>query len=52
MLERGAISDEDRDSARAAIGSVPFLFFTDADTGRGNLRYRRYDGDLGLIQSD
>lgn len=27
----------------------PFLFFTDADTGRGRLLYRRYDGDLGLI---
>lgn len=28
---------------------LPFLFFTDAATGRGNLLYRRYDGDLGLI---
>jgi len=28
---------------------APFLFFTDAATGRGRLLYRRYDGDLGLI---
>jgi hypothetical protein len=30
-------------------GWLPFLFFTDHDTGRGNLLYRRYDGDLGLV---
>lgn len=28
---------------------LPWVFFTDRDTGRGNLLYRRYDGDLGLI---
>ncbi|MTE17285.1 sigma 54 modulation/S30EA ribosomal C-terminal domain-containing protein [Nocardia aurantiaca] len=28
---------------------LPFLFYTDPDTGRGNLLYRRYDADLGLI---
>lgn len=28
---------------------LPFVFFTDAATGRGPLLYRRYDGDLGLI---
>jgi len=27
----------------------PFLFFVDAQTGRGNLIYHRYDGDYGLI---
>lgn len=27
----------------------PFLFFTDAVTGRGNVLYRRYDGQYGLI---
>ncbi len=27
----------------------PFLFFTDAGTGRGNVLYRRYDGHYGLI---
>jgi Sigma 54 modulation/S30EA ribosomal protein C terminus len=28
---------------------LPFLFFTDAEDGRGRLLYRRYDGDLGLV---
>ncbi|WP_330181548.1 sigma 54 modulation/S30EA ribosomal C-terminal domain-containing protein [Nocardia sp. NBC_01503] len=28
---------------------LPFLFYTDFDTGRGHLMYRRYDADLGLI---
>ncbi|WP_433679362.1 sigma 54 modulation/S30EA ribosomal C-terminal domain-containing protein [Nocardia sp. CA-119907] len=28
---------------------LPFLFFTDADTGRGRLLYRRYDGDLTIV---
>lgn len=27
----------------------PFMFFADEDTGRGNVLYRRYDGDYGLI---
>jgi hypothetical protein len=25
------------------------MFFTDPDTGRGQLLYPRYDGNLGLI---
>lgn len=29
---------------------LPFLFFTDRADGRGRLLYRRYDGDLGLVQ--
>ncbi|MTE15233.1 sigma 54 modulation/S30EA ribosomal C-terminal domain-containing protein [Nocardia aurantiaca] len=28
---------------------LPFLFYTDAEDGRGRLLYRRYDGDLGLV---
>lgn len=28
---------------------LPFLFYTDRNTGRGFLMYRRYDNDLGLI---
>lgn len=28
-----------------------FLFFTDADTGRGNVIYLRYDGHYGLIEA-
>ena len=27
----------------------PFLFFVNAETGRGNVIYHRYDGDYGLI---
>ncbi|WP_051022348.1 sigma 54 modulation/S30EA ribosomal C-terminal domain-containing protein [Nocardia pneumoniae] len=28
---------------------LPFLFYTDPDTGRGGLLYRRYDDDLALV---
>ncbi|MEV0252424.1 sigma 54 modulation/S30EA ribosomal C-terminal domain-containing protein [Nocardia sp. NPDC050712] len=28
---------------------LPYLFFTDADCGRGRLLYRRYDGDLSIV---
>lgn len=37
--------------ARKDLGTLeaPFLFFTDEATGRGNVLYRRYDGDFGLI---
>lgn len=28
---------------------LPFLFFIDADSGRGRLLYRRYDGDLTIV---
>lgn len=34
---------------RLCAGWLPYLFYTDPDTRRGNLLYRRYDGDLGLI---
>jgi hypothetical protein len=34
---------------RLAEGWLPFVFFTDRDSGRGNVLYRRYDGDLALI---
>jgi hypothetical protein len=38
---------------RLVAGWLPFVFYTDADSGRGRgrgrLLYRRYDGDLGLI---
>lgn len=36
-------------ATRLADGWLPFVFYTDPDTRRGNLLYRRYDGDLGLI---
>lgn len=34
---------------RLCRSGMPFLFFTDAATGRGALLYRRYDGDLTLV---
>jgi hypothetical protein len=34
---------------RLADRRLPFVFYTDADTGRGNVLYRRYAGNLGLI---
>jgi hypothetical protein len=42
-LTEAAAVDRMRDQGPA------FLFFNDADTGRGRLLYRRYDGNLGLI---
>jgi hypothetical protein len=36
-------------TSRLVRGWLPFVFFTDRDTGRGNLVYRRYDGELGRI---
>ena len=30
-------------------GDLPFLFFVDPETGRGQVLYRRYDGHYGLI---
>jgi ribosome-associated translation inhibitor RaiA len=34
---------------RLDLSGQPFVFFTDAATGRGNLLYHRYDGHYGLI---
>ncbi|QIS11337.1 sigma 54 modulation/S30EA ribosomal C-terminal domain-containing protein [Nocardia arthritidis] len=34
---------------RLCAYGLPYLFYTDRDTGRGHLLYRRYDADLGLI---
>jgi hypothetical protein len=36
-------------AARLEAAGQPFLFFLDAQTGRGNLLYHRYDGHYGLI---
>ncbi len=30
-------------------GGLPYLFFTDRESGRGQLLYRRYDGDLTIV---
>ncbi|MFC8245907.1 sigma 54 modulation/S30EA ribosomal C-terminal domain-containing protein [Streptomyces chartreusis] len=34
---------------RLDISGLPFVFFTDDNTGRGNVLYHRYDGHYGLI---
>ncbi|MGI5241220.1 hypothetical protein [Dactylosporangium sp. CA-139066] len=36
-------------AAHMAQGWLPFLFFTDSASGRGNLAYRRYDAGTGLV---
>ena len=36
-------------ATRLTDGWLPYVFYTDHQTKRGNLLYRRYDGDLGLI---
>lgn len=36
-------------ATRLAEHRLPFVFYSDHTTHRGNLLYRRYDGDLGLI---
>lgn len=35
--------------ARLNLLGLPFLFFLDADRGRGAVLYHRYDGHYGLI---
>lgn len=30
-------------------GGLPYLFYIDAETGRGNVVYRRYDGHYGVL---
>jgi hypothetical protein len=37
---------------RLGDGWLPFLFFTNKLSGRGNVVYRRYDGGLGVIAPD
>lgn len=39
------------DEARERLGllGLPFLFFLDADRGRGAVLYHRYDGHYGLV---
>jgi ribosome-associated translation inhibitor RaiA len=34
---------------RLDAGREPFVFFAEANTGRGNVAYRRYDGHYGVI---
>jgi hypothetical protein len=35
--------------ARLVLTGWPFVFFVDADSGRGGVLYHRYDGHYGLI---
>jgi len=34
---------------RLDVSGEPFVFYLDAESGRGNVLYRRYDGNYGLI---
>ncbi|MFD4660647.1 HPF/RaiA family ribosome-associated protein [Kitasatospora sp. NPDC058444] len=36
-------------AARLDLGGLPFVFFTNSETGRGNVLYHRYDGHYGVI---
>ena len=40
-----------RENALAILdeSNAPFEFFVDAESGRGQVAYRRYDGHYGLI---
>jgi hypothetical protein len=35
---------------RLEVSGAPFIFFQRAETGRGAVLYRRYDGHYGLIE--
>ena len=39
----------DEAEERLDVGHEPFVFFVDAESGRGNVVYRRFDGHYGLI---
>jgi ribosome-associated translation inhibitor RaiA len=48
------LPDQSTLTVRAAIDALdatdwPWLFYRDVDSGRGNVLYRRHDGDYGLI---
>ncbi|QLY34360.1 sigma 54 modulation/S30EA ribosomal C-terminal domain-containing protein [Nocardia huaxiensis] len=43
------VSPEHAAAARLCEHGLPFLFYTDRDTGRGHLLYRRYDAGLTLV---
>jgi ribosome-associated translation inhibitor RaiA len=45
----GPVMDLDSAAARLERPDERLVFFTDEDTGRGNVLYRRYDGHYGLI---
>ena len=39
----------DEAEERLDVGHEPFVFFADAESARGNVVYRRFDGHYGLI---
>lgn len=41
---------DDEAIVRLCLGGLPYLFFTHPATRRGQLLYRRFDGDLGLVR--
>ncbi|BAW05936.1 hypothetical protein [Nocardia seriolae] len=43
---------EDEAVSRLCTGGLPYLFFTDSDTRRGRLLYRRFDGNLSLVTAN
>jgi hypothetical protein len=43
------VLDEPGAKRRLDMTGLPFVFFADATTGRGNVLYLRYDGHYGLI---
>ncbi|WP_238015754.1 sigma 54 modulation/S30EA ribosomal C-terminal domain-containing protein [Dactylosporangium sp. AC04546] len=47
---RTPVLDRAEAAEHLCAGWLPFLFFTDRVSGRGNLLYRRYDGTLGLMR--
>ncbi|WP_067697489.1 sigma 54 modulation/S30EA ribosomal C-terminal domain-containing protein [Nocardia jejuensis] len=40
---------DDEAGARLCLSGLPYLFYTDPDSRRGRLLYRRFDGDLSLV---
>lgn len=44
--------DETTARHRLDVGGEPFVFYIDANGGRGAVLYRRYDGHYGLITSE
>ncbi|WP_223885743.1 sigma 54 modulation/S30EA ribosomal C-terminal domain-containing protein [Nocardia colli] len=44
------ILDEERAAHVLCHHGLPFLFFTEQHSGRGRLLYRRYDGDLSIVE--
>ncbi|MFG1797191.1 sigma 54 modulation/S30EA ribosomal C-terminal domain-containing protein [Nocardia sp. NPDC049149] len=43
------VLDDDKAAIMLCDNGLPFVFYTDPESGRGRLLYRRYDGDLTLV---